>query len=152
MNFHDASSMGLHSLVFRILTCPNISSDFSSNVTTTPFYAAVGLVRDLLLKADPRGPPSLPRSFKTQPQFMPNLHVSAAHGEFVQSSRPQPLRTEREALASLGSHQANTPVIPIRQCTKRSRTFRAILVETDSLGSCGALKRLNFRIAHATSV
>jgi len=34
-------------------------------------------------------------------------------------SPPGALRTEHETLASLGSHQANVPVIPIRQCSKR---------------------------------
>ena len=35
--------------------------------------------------------------------------------------------TERETLASLGSHQANVPVIPIRQCSKSAAFFFAML-------------------------
>ena len=59
--------------------------------------------------------------------------------------------TQRETLASLGSHQANVPIIPMRKCTNsfaQSRASRCIKLLARIL--CD-LKLLNFRIAHATS-
>src|SRR5260370_26831642 len=58
---------------------------------------------------------------------------------------PASRRTERETLASLGSHQANVPVIPIRQCTKRSAFSRASLLRKQPARLLEAAKRLNFR-------
>src|SRR5258708_7688939 len=59
---------------------------------------------------------------------------------------------ERETLASLGSHQANVPVIPIRQCTKRSAFSRASLLRKQPARLLEAAKRLNFRITQSRSV
>jgi hypothetical protein len=67
-------------------------------------------------------------------------------------SPPAARRTERETLASLGSHQANTPVIPSRQCTKRCALCRDNFCRNWLARILWALKRLNFRIAQASSV
>src|ERR1700757_3377668 len=67
-------------------------------------------------------------------------------------SPPASHRSERDALASLGSHQANTPVIPSRQCTKRRALCRDNFCKTWLARILWALKRLNFRSAQASSV
>jgi len=66
-------------------------------------------------------------------------------------SPPASRRTERETLASLGSHQANVPVMPIRQCTKRSACSRASLWRKRPARLLAA-KRLNFRLTQSRSV
>ena len=65
---------------------------------------------------------------------------------------PASLRTERDTLASLSSHQANVPVIPMRQCTRRCALRRANFCKKWLARVLRALKRLNFRIAKARSV
>ena len=50
------------------------------------------------------------------------LISQVAPGEFPPPGVP---RTERETCVSLSFHQANTPVIPRRQCAKRPVFFRA---------------------------
>ncbi len=58
----------------------------------------------------------------------------------------------RKTLASLGSHQANVPVIPIRQCTKRFAFSRASLLRKRPARLFEAAKRLNFRITQSRRV
>src|ERR1700741_4049059 len=67
-------------------------------------------------------------------------------------SPPASHRSERDALASLGSHQANTPVIPSRQCTKRCALCPDNFCRNWLARILWALKRLNFRSAQASSV
>src|ERR1700739_432917 len=67
-------------------------------------------------------------------------------------SPPASHRSERDALASLGSHQANTPVIPSRQCTKRCALCRDNFCKNWLARVLWALKRLNSRSAQASSV
>ena len=62
------------------------------------------------------------------------------------------LRSERETLASLGSHQINASFGSPRQCTKRPALSRAILVRNCPAQVFRPLKRLNFRITHAHNV
>ena len=50
---------------------------------------------------------------------------------------PASRRTERETLASLGSHQANTPIISLCQWTKRSDRSSALLLDFE-IGSGSA--------------
>jgi hypothetical protein len=65
---------------------------------------------------------------------------------------PAARRSERDTLASLGSHQANTPVIPTRQCTQRGALCLDNFCRNWLARILWALKRLNFRIAQASSV
>src|SRR5262249_25822952 len=74
--------------------------------------------------------------------------VEWARGIAPRASR----RTGREPLSSSGSHQANTPVIPICQCTKRSLRSAASRCKNSLVRILWSLKRLNLRIAHATSI
>src|SRR5437667_3546569 len=67
-------------------------------------------------------------------------------------SPPTSRRTERETLASLGSHQANVPVIPSRQCTNRPAFSCDNFCRKRLARILCALKRLNFRIAQARSI
>ena len=60
--------------------------------------------------------------------------------DFHTLTRRNPLRTERDTLASLSSHQANTPVMPSRQCTKRPALCRDCLSYA-SASSCFQLFR-----------
>ncbi len=64
----------------------------------------------------------------TPPPMLPSVildHVGTQNflafaGEWAGGvSPPASLRTQREALTSLGSHQANDPVLPSFQCAKR---------------------------------
>ena len=57
-----------------------------------------------------------------------------------------------QPLSSSGSHQANTPVIPISQCTKRPFRSAASRCRNWLARTLWSLKRLNFRIAQTTSV
>jgi hypothetical protein len=59
-------------------------------------------------------------------------------------------RTGREPLGA--SHQANTPAIPISQCTKRAPSSVASRCRNWLARTLWSLKRSNFRIAQATSL
>jgi hypothetical protein len=72
---------------------------------------------------------------------------NASAGESAVGIAPSAARrTERETLASLSSHQVNTPVIPSRQCTNMSACSRAIRSRKRPARTFFAAKRLNFRI------
>ena len=73
----------------------------------------------------------------------------ASRGELSPSALSDPsVRT----LASLGSHQVNASFGSPRQCTKRPALSRAILVRNCPAQVFRPLKRLNFRITHASNV
>src|SRR5208283_652029 len=61
-------------------------------------------------------------------------------------------RTGHEPLGASGSHQLNTPVMPISQCTKRACCSLASLCRNWLARTLWPLKRLNFRITQATSI
>ena len=61
-------------------------------------------------------------------------------------------RTRLESFPSSGSHQLNTPVMPISQYTKRARCSLASLCRNWLARTVWPLKRLNFRITQATSI
>ena len=81
-----------------------------------------------------------------------DVEPGAPSGESRRALALRALRSERETLASLGSHQVNTSLGSPRQCTKRPALSRAILVRNCPAQVLRPLKRLNFRITHARNV
>jgi hypothetical protein len=67
-------------------------------------------------------------------------------------SPPASLRTQREALTSLGSHQANEPVLPSFQCAKKPGHSPASRVRKSLALVLCPFKLLNFRITQTCSV
>jgi hypothetical protein len=62
------------------------------------------------------------------------------------------VRSQRETLASLGSHQANEPRMPIFQCANKPGRSRDSRSRTRPALALRPTKRLNFRIIQASIV